>query len=45
VRLAMGMEVEPYTSYDVGKMFIRYSYDLICDLQQFQHFSMEGELG
>jgi carbamoyl-phosphate synthase large subunit len=45
VRLAMGMKVEPYKAYDVGKMFIRYSYDLICDLQQFQRFSMEGELG
>ncbi|MBN1159507.1 MAG: ATP-grasp domain-containing protein [Bacteroidales bacterium] len=44
VKLAMGMAVEPYETYEMGKMFIRYSYDLICNLQQFQQFSMDGEL-
>ncbi|MBN2482096.1 MAG: ATP-grasp domain-containing protein [Bacteroidales bacterium] len=44
VKLALGMDVRPYETYEVGKMFIRYSYDLICNLQQFQQFSMDGEL-
>ena len=27
-----------YTSYSVGKTFIRYSWDMIIDIEQFQHF-------
>jgi len=44
VKLALGMEVKPYTRYDVGKMFIRYSYDLITDLKEFEKLSTHGEL-
>ena len=44
VKLALGMDVEPYKSYEVGKMFIRYSYDLIGDIQQFEKLSINGEL-
>ena len=44
VKLALGMEVEPYTEYEVGKMFIRYSYDLITDLKEFEKLSTLGEL-
>ena len=44
VKLALGMEVEPYTEYEVGKMFIRYSYDLITDLEEFEKLSTLGEL-
>ncbi len=44
VKLALGMNVEPYKSYEVGKMFIRYSYDLIGDIQQFEKLSINGEL-
>jgi carbamoyl-phosphate synthase large subunit len=44
VRLAMGEEVQPFTSYDIGKMFIRYSYDMITDLQEFEQLSTKGEL-
>ncbi|WP_158860648.1 ATP-grasp domain-containing protein [Lunatibacter salilacus] len=44
VLLAMGMEVKPFTHYDVGKMFIRYSYDMICDLKEFEQLSTKGEL-
>jgi carbamoyl-phosphate synthase large subunit len=44
VKLALGMKVEPYKSYEVGKMFIRYSYDLIGDIQQFEKLSINGEL-
>lgn len=44
VKLALGMEVKPYVDYKVGKMFIRYSYDLITDLNEFEKLSTLGEL-
>jgi len=44
VKLALGDELKPYTSYEVGKMFIRYSYDLITDINKFQMLSVNGEL-
>ena len=42
--MALGMEVLPFDTYDVGKMFIRYSYDLITDLKEFEKLSTLGEL-
>ncbi|KAB2879459.1 ATP-grasp domain-containing protein [bacterium] len=44
VNLALGNEVKPYTGYDIGKMFIRYSYDMICNLDEFEQLSTKGEL-
>ena len=44
VRLALGEEVKPYENYDIGKMFIRYSWELIGDISQFEQLSMTGEL-
>ncbi|MFO7669196.1 MAG: ATP-grasp domain-containing protein [Bacteroidales bacterium] len=44
VKLAMGIEVEPFKSYEVGKMFVRYSYDLITNLKEFEKLSTLGEL-
>lgn len=44
VRLAMGDKVEPYRGYSIGKMFIRYSWDMIVDLEEFQKISTTGEL-
>ena len=44
VRLALGEEVKPFQNYEVGKMFIRYSYELIGDISQFEKLSMTGEL-
>jgi len=44
VLLAMGEQVEPMTEYQVGKMFIRYSYDLIADINDFKKISMDGEI-
>jgi carbamoyl-phosphate synthase large subunit len=44
VRMAMGEDVEPFTEYTVGKMFIRYSWDHIIDIADFQQFSAFGEL-
>ncbi len=44
VRLALGEDVKPYESYETGKMFIRYSYDKIVDLKEFEIISTLGEL-
>ncbi|HHC80526.1 MAG TPA: ATP-grasp domain-containing protein [Flavobacteriia bacterium] len=44
VKLAMGEKVAPYKKYDVGKMFIRYSYDMICDLDKYEKISIHGEV-
>lgn len=44
VRMAMGEKVEPYTTYAVGKMFIRYAWDMIVDISEFQQISTTGEL-
>ncbi len=44
VKLAMGEEVSPATSYEVGKMFIRCSYDIISDISVFEKIVITGEL-
>jgi len=44
VKLALGEEVKPYKKYDVGKMFIRYSNDLITNVKEFEKLSTLGEL-
>lgn len=43
-RLALGEAVQPFTEYSVGKMFIRYSWDMIVDVEAFQKISAFGEL-
>lgn len=43
-RLAMGEKVKPITEYDSGKMFIRYSWDLIGDIADFEKIIIFGEL-
>jgi carbamoyl-phosphate synthase large subunit len=44
VKLAIGMPVKPMNQYKVGKMFIRYSWDLLGDIQDFEHLSVFGEI-
>ena len=44
VRMALGEDVQPYETYDVGKMFVRYSYDMIVELDEFMKISTLGEL-
>ncbi len=44
VNLAMNKKVKAFKTYDIGKMFIRYSYDLIGDISQFEQLSIKGEL-
>jgi carbamoyl-phosphate synthase large subunit len=40
----LGEEVKPYTDYEVGKIFIRYSWDLITNIEEFHKISAFGEL-
>lgn len=44
MKMAMGDQVTPYKNYEVGKIFIRYSWDLITNIEQFQQISAFGEL-
>lgn len=44
VRLAMGEKVEPFREYKKGTMFVRYSYDIICDMEKFEKLSISSEL-
>jgi len=44
VKMAVGEKVEPFTEYEVGKIFIRYAWDLITDIHEFQKVSGTGEL-
>ncbi len=45
VKIGMGEKVTPFTDYEVGKMFIRYSWDMIVDMKEFEEISTTGELG
>ncbi len=44
VKMAMGEKVEPFKNYEIGKMFIRYSYDMIGNISQFEQLSITGEM-
>ena len=44
VKLALGYDVEPFSGYITGKMFIRYSYDMITDMSEFEKLAINGEL-
>lgn len=44
VELALKKPIKPYKEYKVGKMFIRYSWDNIVDVEQFQQLASAGEL-
>ena len=44
VNLALGNKVVPFKEYKVGKMFIRYAWDMIVDREEFEQISVTGEL-
>lgn len=44
VKMAMGQKVVPFKTYEVGKIFIRYAWDLITNISEFQQISGTGEL-
>lgn len=45
VNMAMGNTVKPMDTYDIGKMFIRYSWDMIVNMKDFEQISVHGEAG
>ena len=44
VKMALGEKVKPFPTYEVGKLFIRYAYDMIVNLKEFEQISTYGEL-
>lgn len=44
VKMALGMDIEPFKEYKVGTMFVRYSWDLITHIDEFETISTLGEL-
>ncbi len=44
VLLALGRKIEPFKNYEIGKIFIRYSWDLITDIKQFEKLTVKGEI-
>lgn len=42
VYLALGREVQPFTSFMPGKIFVRYSFDMIIDAETHQNFAVTG---
>lgn len=44
VKLACGEKVQLFTTYEIGKIFVRYSWDLITTMSQFEKLAVAGEL-
>jgi carbamoyl-phosphate synthase large subunit len=44
VKMALGESIDAFTKYEVGKIFIRYAWDHITDIREFQMISANGEL-
>jgi carbamoyl-phosphate synthase large subunit len=44
LKMALGLETKPYTKYESGKMFIRYAFDQIVNMSDFEKISTLGEL-
>ena len=43
LRHATGSPLEPATAYDAGRFFMRYTYEMVTDMQQFQNVVLRGE--
>jgi len=43
-RLALGREASGAADYDPGKLFVRYSYELVTDMSRFQQAITRGEI-
>lgn len=44
VKLALGEKVKPFEKYQSGRMFVRYSYDLMVDMKNFEKLSTSGKI-
>lgn len=45
VRHALGVDQPPAPEYEAGKLFVRYSYELVTDMVKFQQAVTRGEVG
>jgi carbamoyl-phosphate synthase large subunit len=45
VRAALGVDQPPAPDYEAGKLFVRYSYELVTDMVKFQQAVTRGEVG
>ncbi|TGL63066.1 biotin carboxylase [Leptospira ognonensis] len=44
LRMALGETVKPFKDFDVGKVFVRHSWDEIVPMNQIESLSMNGQL-
>lgn len=44
VSMALGEKIIPFEKYTSGKLFIRYSYDMIVDIKEYEKITTTGEL-
>lgn len=44
LNLAISKDQQKFTSYEIGKIFIRYSWDLITDIRKLEEITVKGEL-
>jgi len=44
IKLALGQKVDPPADYEPGKLFVRYSYELVTDMSRFQQAITRGEI-
>lgn len=44
VQMALGENTQAFSHFEVGKLFVRYAYDLIVNLSDFEKISISGEL-
>ena len=44
VRRSLGMPTPDTTTYEAGKLFVRYTYDLVTDMSSFQKAITRGEV-
>jgi len=43
VKIAMGEKVAPMSTFEIGKIFVRCSWDLITDISKFEQIAVKGE--
>jgi carbamoyl-phosphate synthase large subunit len=44
LKMALGLDQKPFESYESGKLFVRYSFDQIVSLAEYEKISTLGEL-
>ncbi|OGH00472.1 MAG: carboxylate--amine ligase [Candidatus Lambdaproteobacteria bacterium RIFOXYD1_FULL_56_27] len=42
VKAGLGLEIEPVKDYEAGKLFLRYTYEMITDMTHFKNLTLHG---